>query len=233
MNRTAISRSRLRNAPGIVLLLVALGGCAATSETGVQTITTQGAVAGAARPGPVADPRSLGRAAAPLALVEYSDYQCPYCRQFHDEVLPQLREHYIDAGKLRFFFRDLPLSMHAEAMPAAIAARCAAEQGKFWPMHDALFADPAQLAPALYPRLAQQLALDGGRFRGCVADPATRTQVEGDVREARHYGLDSTPSFLLGRYDGERLEIERIARGLADFATFAREIDALLAAPAR
>ena len=81
---------------------------------------------------------SLGRADAPLTIVEFTDYQCPYCRQFQAQTFAQLKKNYIDTGKLRFIVRDLPLEFHSAARPAAEAAHCAAEQGKFWEMHHAL-----------------------------------------------------------------------------------------------
>lgn len=216
------------------LLPLVLAGCAVSPRSDVQVVSTAGAVAGSSRSVHPAgfDPRALGRDDAPVAIVEYSDYQCPYCQKFHAEVLPQLRRQYIDTGKLRYFFRDLPLSMHREAVPAAVAARCAAEQEKFWPMNAALFAKQGELGAGLYPRLARELGLDGDRFKTCFGNPATRGQVRRDLTESQRYGLNSTPSFLLGRYNGERLEVQRIGQGFADFATLAREIDQLLAAPA-
>jgi protein-disulfide isomerase len=81
---------------------------------------------------------SLGRSDAPLTLLEFTDYQCPYCRKFQAETWPLLKKNYIDTGKLRFIVRDLPLSFHSSARPAAEAAHCAAEQGKFWEMHHAM-----------------------------------------------------------------------------------------------
>lgn len=206
---------------------VALAACAAHD---VQTVSPVGATAAPASHAPAApDPRSLGSDSAPVAIVEYSDYQCPYCRRFHLGVLPRLKSEYLDTGKVKLFFRDLPLTMHPQAMPAAVAARCAAQEGKFWPMNEALYAQQSELGPALYPRLAASLGLDGGRFKRCLGDPATQQRVRRDAREAAGYDVNATPTFLLGRYDGTRVEIRGIARGFADFETFARAIDKLLA----
>ena len=211
-------------------LIVIAAGLAACATPDVETVSPVGATAAPAARAPAEpDPRSLGKGTAPVALVEYSDYQCPYCQQFHAAVLPRLKRDYIDTGKLILFFRDLPLPMHPQALPAAVAARCAAQQGKFWPMNEALFAQQSALAPALYPRLAEALGLDGARFRQCRDDPETAQRVRRDVRDVDGYELSATPTFLLGRYDGTRIEIRNVARGYADFDTFARAIDGLLA----
>ena len=229
---TAVARNiqSLKFMLGLLAVLTGFTGCTATSGQKVEMVSTvgsQGAAAAPARP-TAADSRAMGRLDAPVAIVEYSDYQCPYCQRFHAEVLPRLKSRYIDTGKVRFFFRDLPLTMHRESTPAAVAARCAAEQGKFWAMNEALFANQSKLGTGLYTRLAQTLALDGKQFRECQQDFATRQAVQRDVLDAGRYGLQSTPSFILGRVDGDRVEIHRVARGFADFETFAREIEQLL-----
>jgi protein-disulfide isomerase len=212
------------------LFALLIAGCALPAAKQPETVSTVGGhgAAGPAAAPAVPDPMALGRLDAPLVLVEFSDYQCPYCRRFHAEVLPRLRREYIDTGKLRLVYKDLPLDMHREAMPAALAARCAAQLERFWPMNEALFANQAALGAALYTRLAQELALDGERFRSCTADPATRRLVQRDARDARRFGIQGTPGFILGRSAGAGVQVERIARGFADFDTFAREIDALL-----
>ena len=225
------ARHCFRTLLGTTLLLTALTGCALSTKQDVETVSTvggHGANPAVARP-TVIDPRSLGRDDAPIVIVEYSDYQCPYCVQFHTNVLPTLQSEYIDTGKVRLIFRDLPLAMHPESVPAAIAAHCAAEQGKFWAMNRELFANQRELGAELYGRLAQTLNLDIGKFSTCVQNPLSRKRVQMGVQEAGRYGLNSTPSFILGRSDKGRVEIHSTARGYVDFETFAREIDGLLA----
>lgn len=216
------------------MLLVALAACGTPSGQDVEVVSTVGsrsAAAPASKPAPP-DPMALGRADAPLMIVEFSDYQCPYCQRFHAEVLPELRRHYIDTGKVRLVFKDLPLAMHREALPAAVAARCAAAQGKYWEMNEALFANQAKLAAEIYPRIAAALGLDAEAFAACRADPVTAQIVRRDTREAQQFGLNSTPSFLIGRREGERLRVERVGRGFATYSVFAQELDKLLATPA-
>ena len=216
---------------GTALLLTALTGCALSTKQDVETVSTvggHGANPAVARP-TATDPRSLGHDDAPIVIVEYSDYECPYCGRFHATVLPRLQSEYIDTGKVRLVFRDLPLAMHRESVPAAIAAHCAAEQGKYWAMNEALFANQRALGAELYERLAKTLNLDTAKFSSCVQSPLSRKTVQMDAQEAKRYGLNSTPSFILGRSDKGRVEIHRTARGYVDFETFAREIDSLLA----
>jgi len=225
------ARGCFRALVGTTLLLTALTGCALLPKQDVETVSTvggHGANPAVARP-TVTDPRSLGRDDAPIVIVEYSDYQCPYCGQFHTNVLPRLQSEYIDTGKVRLIFRDLPLAMHRESVPAAITAHCAAEQGKFWEMNAALFAHYRELGSELYERLVQTLNLDIDKFGACIQSPLSGKSVQMGMQEAKRYGLNSTPSFILGRSVQGRVEIHRTASGFADFETFAREIDSLLA----
>lgn len=178
------------------------------------------------------DPMALGSDSAALTVIEFSDYQCPYCRRFHADVLPALRRDYIDTGKVQLIFKDFPLAMHREALPAAIAGRCAAAQGKFWPMNELLFANQEKLNATLYPKLAAALSLDAGQFKKCLRDPALRQAIRRDQNQARDLGITSTPSFLIGRMQGERMLIERVGRGSADFEALSAELDKLLAADA-
>lgn len=87
------------------------------------------------------DDPALGDPNAPVTIIEFSDFECPFCRRFWQETLPQIKAEYIDTGKARFVYRDFPLSMHPGAFPAALAANCANQQGKFWEMHDKIFSE--------------------------------------------------------------------------------------------
>ena len=115
----------------------------------------------------------------------------------------------METGKVRFATRDLPLPFHAFALPAAIAARCAGQQGKFWEYREALFRDQAQLATDPHAGLAQSLGLDAAQFADCRRDPAMAHSVQADVALARASNIQSTPTFVIGRvvdtgsFDGE------------------------------
>src|SRR5689334_12321708 len=108
-------------------------------------------------PLPVGGEPFKGSPAARVAIVEYSDFQCPYCGEYAREIFPRLDSNYIKSGKVRYYFRDLPLASHTFALGAAQAARCAGEQGKFWEMHDHLFANQTALAPADLSRYAHEV----------------------------------------------------------------------------
>jgi protein-disulfide isomerase len=140
-----------------------------------------------------------GSATAPLTIVEFTDYQCPYCRRFQAEVWPRIKHDYVDTGKVRFIVRDLPLPFHAGAKPAAEAAHCAAEQGKFWPMHDALLAKGSDLSAQGIEQHARALKLDVNSFDTCVAAGKYAPAIEHNAAEADALGLRGTPSFIIGR----------------------------------
>ena len=112
---------------------------------------------------------ALGSNDAPMTIVEFTDYQCPFCQQFHMTAFQDVKRDYVDAGKVRYASRDLPLAMHPNAMSAAHVARCAGEQNKFWEMRSGLIANANQLGTDQYTALADELNLDLARFQNCLA----------------------------------------------------------------
>jgi protein-disulfide isomerase len=177
------------------------------------------------------DPR-LGSATARIGIVEFSDYQCFYCRNFHQKQFAQIRKEYIDTGVVQFVHKDLPLRTHAQAVPAALAAHCAGAQGRFWDMHDALFVHQGRLGQNLYAELARQMNLDETKFNTCLESQAYVQSIGQDVGAARRLGLTGTPSFLIGTIEGDVLTIVRQSRGAPEFAVFVQEIEKLRQPPA-
>ena len=170
----------------------------------------------------------LGRADAPVTLVEFTDLECPYCRAFHVGAFERLKREYIDTGKVRFISRDFPLDFHPNARPAAVAVRCAGEQGKFWEMRHVVTLNATTLGPPTYDRLAGELGLDAGRFSACLAADRHRAEIDRDVAEATKAGVTGTPSFVLGATTpGATLEGVRIV-GAQPFPVFEARIKALL-----
>jgi protein-disulfide isomerase len=169
---------------------------------------------------------ALGSAAAPLTMVEFTDYQCPYCRRFQAEVWPKLKRYYIDTGKLRYLARDLPLEFHAAAAPAAEAAHCADEQGKFWDMHAALLGGAADLSEGGIDRRARTLGLDLARFDDCVARRRYSALIAAHAREADAVGINGTPGFVVGRAAHGELTGIRVEGALPydDLAELLREL---------
>jgi protein-disulfide isomerase len=171
--------------------------------------------------------RSRGDAKATVAIVEFGDYQCPYCRGFHVGVLTKLHESYIETGKVRYFYRDFPLPMHEHALGAAVAAQCAGAQGRYWEMQELLYAEQARLGTELYQELATELNLEIDRFNECLKSDAPRRAVNRDIADGRRVGVNATPTFILGYLEQDRVVIKRIAAGVPTFEIFAKELDAL------
>ncbi len=159
-----------------------------------------------------------GDPAAPVTIVEFIDYECPYCQAFAQDTWPQLKADYVDAGKVRYIARDFPLGRHSRARPAAIAATCAGEQGRFWEMHDALFAAAGQLRDPDIEAHAQRLGLDATAFAACRAADRHQVQLDADVAAARAVGASGTPSFLVGASAGD-VARGRLLQG-GDYASF-------------
>jgi protein-disulfide isomerase len=174
-----------------------------------------------------ADERILGSADAQVMIIEFTDLQCPYCARFARDTWPLLRERYVDTGRIRFATRDLPLPFHEFAEPAAVAARCAGQQGKFWEYREALFRDQSQLSQARYAALAGTFGLDTVRFETCRASRAVLDSVRADAALAASNGIASTPSFVIGRVVNGQFEGEVLA-GAKPFEVFQQRIDSLL-----
>ena len=147
--------------------------------------------------------RIEGSASAPVWVIEVSDFQCPFCRQFHDDTYGALKRAYVDSGKVRLAYVNFPLSMHRNAFVASEAAMCAATEDKFWAMHDALFATQKQweglAAPQqLFDSLAAAQGVDLPAFRKCLSGHLTKPLIDADIDRATKQGVESTPTFLIG-----------------------------------
>jgi len=146
------------------------------------------------------DAPMLGRADAPVTLVEFSDYQCPFCQRFFATTLSALKKHYVDTGKVRYVFRDFPLDqMHPQARKAAEAAHCAVEQGKYWEMHEVLFQNQRTLAPPQLAEYARTVGVDGSKFDECLSSGRHAARVERGLAEGAAVGVQGTPTFVVGR----------------------------------
>lgn len=142
----------------------------------------------------VAGHPSRGPADAPVTIVAFSDFECPYCIKGSTNLEKVVASH---PGKVRVVFRNMPLPMHAGAEPAALAALAAHRQGKFWEMHDALFATQGKFAVDDLDALADEIGLDMARYRSDIADPALAAALKRDVDEAKTLGVKGTPSFFV------------------------------------
>lgn len=158
-----------------------------------------------------------GPADAPVTIVEFSDFQCPFCERVQP-ALRQVFDTYKD--KVRLVYRDFPLEMHADAGRAAAAATCAGEQGKFWEMHEKIFTNQLALAASRLTQYAGEIGVDAGRFETCMADPRHQAVLEASMDEAKKAGVRGTPAFFING---------RMVVGAQPFEAFARVIDDELA----
>jgi protein-disulfide isomerase len=188
-------------------------------------------------PGPPPDQRvkldnvsgySLGRPDAPLTLVEFTDLQCPYCNRFSTTVFGQIKTAYVDTGKVRFVTRDFPLDFHPYALPAARAARCAGEQGKFWEMRAALVRGYNRLSAAFVTATGESLALDMPAFNACTASTRFDAAIMQDMNEGRAINVEGAPTFVIGRTTAQGVDGILIV-GAQPFAAFDAKIKELLA----
>jgi protein-disulfide isomerase len=151
-----------------------------------------------------------------LVLLEFSDYQCQFCEKYFQETYPLIKQNYIDTGKILYLVCDFPLAtIHKEAVLAAKAAHCAADQAKFWDMRSLLFANRSQLCSSNLVDFAAVLGLEVPRFRECLATEISSTRLQEHIQEASNAGVQGTPSIALGflQADGKTVKIDRILRG--------------------
>lgn len=168
----------------------------------------------------------LGSKNAPLTIVEYTDYQCPFCQRFHVTAFNELKKAYIDTGKVRFYSRDLPLEFHPNAMRAAMAGRCAGEQGQFWKLRDVMGANPEKLDMDHIVGFAADLKMDTAALRSCVEGEKYKNAIQSDALEAMKVGAQGTPTFILGKSTATGVEGE-VLEGAMPFPMFDQKLKEL------
>ena len=169
---------------------------------------------------------------AKVTLVEFTDYQCPFCSRHFRDTLPQIENDYIKTGKIRYILKEFPLeSIHPLAFKAAEAANCSGEQEKYWEMHDRLFANQNALAAQQLPGHAEALGLDAGKFKACLDSGKYAAKVRKDLNDAQKAGATGTPTFFLGLTDSKGSEVRSVRKlvGAQPYAAFKDAIDTLLA----
>jgi protein-disulfide isomerase len=169
---------------------------------------------------------AMGQKNAPVTVVEFTDYQCPYCRQFHKKTFEKLQKNYIDTGRVRFVALDLPLSIHADAFKAAEAALCAGDQAKFWEMRNMLLTND-RLGADTITGYADQLGLNKTLFRSCLDSDRYAEKVRGDVARAEDLDIGGTPTFIIGRTQDKEVEGLKLV-GILSYARLETRIQALL-----
>lgn len=180
----------------------------------------------------VGDDPFKGDKRARVTLIEFSDYQCPFCAVYARETLPRIEREYIATGKVKYVFRNFPIeSIHKQAFKAHEAANCAGEQGKYWEMHDRLFANQKTLGPGDLPQHARALGIDLPTFQQCLDSGKYAGKIRKDLADAQAAGVRGTPTFFLGLTEPNepKVKILGVIVGAQPYATFKEAIDSLLA----
>ena len=235
-----------------VAVIVATTGCASRSEvdalkkdvealkaTQAQLVKRLGGGNTAQAPQPRPLPSSIdlsggqfkGSKTSPVALVEFSDYECPFCIRHFTQVMPEVEAAYIQTNKIRYTFRDFPIDqLHPESIRAHVASHCAAEQGRFWNLHTRLFSKAGSHTPAELLTRAQEAGLNTTAFSACVAADKYSAAIRQSTAFAISMGAEGTPFFLVGTIDGAS-QFKPLAKlpGALPFAQFQQAIDAALA----
>lgn len=199
------------------------------------------ALAGAGQPAPPLAPENIvlgidddplmGDQKARLVLVEFSDFQCPFCARFVHETLPEIEKDYIKTGKLKYVFRDFPISSaHKDAFKAALAAGCALDQGKFWEMHERLFANQTAFTVHNLTQSAEAVGLNKEKFQKCLNNNEYETEIQNDFAEGLKAGVNQTPLFFLGLTEpnSPKVKVLTVITGAKPYAVFKAAIDSAL-----
>lgn len=189
------------------------------SREGAQILQKDGETAAVS----IDDDAMLGDKNAPVTIIEFSDFQCPFCRKFWGETMPQIKKSYLDTGKARLVYRDFPLDFHPGAQPAAEAAECAEEQGKFWEFHDKIFAEQAKQGAGTIPfgandlkKWAKGIGLNTAKFNECLDSGKYKDEVAKDTENGVAAGVSGTPTIFI---NGQRIV------GAQPFAAFKAVIE--------
>jgi len=174
----------------------------------------------------------IGNPDAEITIIEFSDFQCPFCARFHVQTLPSIMSEYIEQGKVKLVFRDFPIqSIHPNALPASIAAECANEQGKFKEMHDVLFEKQNQWngvetanVLSVFSLYASEMQIDQEAFDSCLTNGKYIEEIRKDLEDGRNYGVSGTPGFFIGNDKVGYVEL----KGAQPFESFKKVIDSQL-----
>jgi len=178
------------------------------------------------------NPAYLGNNDAPVTLIEFSDYHCPYCKRHATTVMPVLTDKYINTGKVRFVMREYPIDrLHPRATAASEAVLCAGDQDKYWDMHDSLFRDQKATSDEAIRQQAADIGLDMSAYDACISSDKFMAQIKADIAEGQKLGVSGTPSFVLGLTDPQdpsKVHLTKFIRGAQSQQAFTAAIEELL-----
>jgi len=206
----------------------------------IKKLLQQGARAPTAPSAPAFEPKVvtmdgapfLGDADAPVTLMEFSDYQCPFCSRHYRDVMPTLVEEYVNTGKVKYVMRENPIqSIHSRALPAAKAALCAQDQDKYWEMSNMLFDNQRELTDENLQSFAATIGLDTTAFNACLVSDETMNRIDNDLEVGSAVGIRGTPGFVVGLTDPDdsnQANMTQFINGAQPLANFQSAINALL-----
>lgn len=174
------------------------------------------------------DPYFMGEDDARVMVVEFTDYQCPFCARHSKNVFPEIKKNFVDTGKIRYAIRDYPLGFHSQAKSAAIAANCVGEQGKYWDMHEILFNNSGSLSSDFYAQQVEQLGLNVEKYQTCVDKSDSTKNIEQSLADGNKYGVTGTPKFFVGVIKEDKLINIKAISGAQSYNVFASAIEARL-----
>jgi protein-disulfide isomerase len=189
------------------------------------------------RPRPIVDLKGApqkGNPDAVVALVEFSDYECPFCIRHFKETMPLIEKNYIETGKILYSFRDFPIDqLHPQAIRAHEATQCVGDIAptKYWDMHNRMFGSPSQHTPEALEATATELGVAAAAYRECLASGRTTAGIRATSETASSFGANGTPAFFIGILDKatNQVKITRSISGAVPFAQFAQAIEAAMA----
>lgn len=204
------------------------GGNGGPSPAPTPTVADDPTPTPAGDPADADDDEVMGDEDATITLIEFTDYQCPFCSRHFEQTMPQIVKNYVDTGKVKYVVRDFPLSFHGNAHKAGEATECAAEGGKFWEMHDTLFEAQGEWsnlsdASAKFKEYAKAMGL-GAAFDTCLDNGTMSAEVDADLAAGSAAGINGTPGFWIVSDDGESKSVS----GAYPYATFQAAFDAML-----
>lgn len=211
----------------IVLLVVLSINTKIGDGTSAGTAKNAAPTAAAPSPSPTVDTSNLigendyvkGDADAPVTIIEWSDFECPFCARFHTQTAGQIEENFVKTGKVKFVYKHFPLSFHQNAQKAAEAAECAGEQGKFWEMHDMLFESGVSGGVESFKAYASNLGLDTEQFNMCLDTGKYAQKVQDDMKQGAAAGIRGTPGFIING---------QLVSGAQPYSVFEQVINAAL-----
>ncbi|MEM7358135.1 MAG: thioredoxin domain-containing protein [Pseudomonadota bacterium] len=172
----------------------------------------------------------VGNNEAEIAIIEFSDYQCPYCRRHFTQTFPEISRNYLEPGKVKYVMKQFPLGFHAKARGASIAALCVEQEkpGEYWRAHESIFSGNTKLNQESYLEMASSLGIQSAKFQACMADPKIASLVDQDLREGEGVGVSGTPAFYIGKIKDGKVVGGRLVSGARPYSTFENLLESLL-----